>query len=205
MNEKLNLIEEDLNLIRNLLNEERSALKDFKELIQPIVGFFGVKKSKSVNFAPISHISNSKKVTVTFGSNEIVDAIEHISPHEFDGLPKYLKGRLTVAKVNNLVDDFNRFILEKYTLLARANPAKLSLEQRQRFMEWKTAETDETVGKFFITESDLKTKSATGVNFGFKFDQVTRNILTILRQVGRIKEHRSSGGIIRYIININRH
>lgn len=190
LDRKLYSIEEDLAQIRVILNQERSSLKDLKENLQPIVGFFGVKKSKTVHFAPISLQTSST-----------ADSITHISPQEFDSLPKYLKGRLTVAKINSLVDDFNKFISEKYTLLARSNPAKLSLDQRQKYLEWKNSETEDTFGKFFITEADLKAKSSSSTNNGFKFDQVTRNILTILRQIGRIKENRSSGGIIRYIIN----
>jgi len=130
-------------------------------------------------------------------SKSLTNQIHSLSEEEFELLPKYLKGRLTSSKINAFIQDFNRFLLEKYTLLLRSNPAKLSVEQRQKFFEWKATELEELDGKNFLTETDFKTKNGVGP---FKFDQVARNILTILRQVGRIKEVRSPG-IIRYVIN----
>lgn len=55
-----------------------------------------------------------------------------ISEEEFHTVPKYIKGRLTRERINLGVDFFNRTLADKYALL-RQNPARLSVEQRQRF------------------------------------------------------------------------
>ena len=54
-----------------------------------------------------------------------------ISEIEFEGVPQYMRGRLSLDRINAAVDLFNRVIDEKYTLL-RMNPAKMSVEMRQR-------------------------------------------------------------------------
>lgn len=61
-------------------------------------------------------------------------------------------------------------------------------------------ENDETAGRFFITEQDMKTflanlKGATP----FKLDSAGRAILAILRHLGRIKEVRSTG-VVRFTV-----
>lgn len=191
--DKLDLIENDLNFIRSLLHQEKSALTQLKSSLTPISQFLNIStetvKKRTVNFV------NTPSPSVI--SERLCDQIVPLSQAEFDQLPKYLKGRLTSPKINSFIQDFNRFISEKYTILLRSNPAKLSVDQRQKFFEWKAAETEELAGRNFLTETDLKAKNGSG---HFKFDQVARNILTILRQVGRIKEVRSAG-IIRYVIS----
>jgi len=157
----------------------------------------GNKEVITIGTKEVISIGTKEGVTMITTSKSLTNQIHSLSEEEFELLPKYLKGRLTSSKINAFIQDFNRFLLEKYTLLLRSNPAKLSVEQRQKFFEWKATELEELDGKNFLTETDFKTKNGVGP---FKFDQVARNILTILRQVGRIKEVRSPG-IIRYVIN----
>lgn len=206
MADKLDLIEHDLNFIRSLLKQEKSALHDLKQKLAPISEFLNIStnektKKKSVNFALTAKTGTKAMIPTeeditAISSKSPANQIHLLSEEEFEQLPKYLKGRLTSSKINSFIHDFNRFLLEKYTLLLRSNPAKLSVEQRQKFFEWKAADLEELRGRNFLTETDFKAKNGLGP---FKFDQVARNILTILRQVGRIKEVRSSG-IIRYVI-----
>jgi len=58
--------------------------------------------------------------------------IRSVTKIEFDVVPQYMRGRLMVERVNSAVETINRIIEEKYTLL-RMNPAKVSVEMRQRF------------------------------------------------------------------------
>ena len=199
--EKLDLIEKDLVFIRNLLKNEKTSLRDLKLELKPVVGFFNttLKRTKTVNFASSSNTITSTNTSTSMNSNTILDSdlilIAPLTTQEFETLPKYLKGRLTISKINGLIQELNKIIQEKYSLLAKSNSAKMSLDQRQRYNEWKAAQYDES--NRFFSESDLKAKSLTVGPF--KYDQITRNILTILRQIGRIKELRSAG-IIRYIL-----
>ena len=193
MNAKLNHVQSELDSLRCLLQQEKSQLADLKENIKPILGEITKKRvSWNTNSNPVNPVNPVNHAGSFSGQ------IAHLSNSEFDALPKYLRGRLPLAKINAFVDDLNRICTDKYTLLARTNLAKLSVDQRQKVAEWRSAELDDLADKFFITEADLKAKSA--ANGAFKYDQVARNILTILRQVGRIKESRSAG-IIRYIFN----
>lgn len=193
MNAKLNHVQSELDSLRCLLQSEKSQLADLKENIKPILGEITKKRvSWNTSSNPVNPVS-SVNHDGSFGGQ-----IAHLSISEFDALPKYLRGRLPLSKINAFIDDLNRICTDKYTLLARTNLAKLSVDQRQKVAEWRSAELDDLADKFFITEADLKAKSA--ANGAFKYDQVARNILTILRQVGRIKESRSAG-IIRYIFN----
>lgn len=194
-------MESDLTGLLELIESERLALDEMKRQMSPIFGYFSntcntsasgsnSKKVKSVNFSIPTTISSTK--------NSIDQIVSHLSHSEFENLPKYLVGRMNVQKINSFIDELNRILCEKYSLLQRANPAKLSVDQRQRYFEWKSAETEETAGKYFLTETDLKAKSGNAPS-GFKYDQVARNIMTILRQVGRIRESRSPG-VIRFIV-----
>ena len=201
------MIESDLKDIQAYISRERSALNALTQKLAPIRNFFLPTTPQADNNENCrnnrKNVQYSTKKSVNFSPTNNEEAsspspeMAPLSQTEFDSLPKYLKGRLTVCKINSFIRDFNRFTTEKYTILLRANPAKLSTDQRQKFFEWKNLDCPETTGKFFITEADLKAKGST--TDSFKFDQVARNILTILRQAGRIKEVRSVG-IIRYLI-----
>lgn len=59
-------------------------------------------------------------------------SIPDVHDEEFNTVPKYMKGRLTREKVNGGVEFLNKVFGDKYTLL-KQNPAKLSVEMRQRF------------------------------------------------------------------------
>lgn len=123
--------------------------------------------------------------------------IPSIAAEEFETVPKYMRGRLTRERVNGGVEFLNRVLLDKYTFL-RQNPAKLSPDQRQKYYDWKDCETEETAGKFFVTETDLKAALAAKGSAGasvpsFKLDSTGRAILAILRHCGRIREVRGSG------------
>lgn len=195
---KLDSIQSDLDSCRSFIEAERIGLREFKEQ-------FGHISKKRVGFSKDSKVdgksdyaagaSNSATASSNIHSHEFAN-LRHLSQEEFASIPKYSRGRIPLDKINSLIDHLNRILHEKYTLLLRTNPAKLGIDQRQRVSEWRAAETAETASKFFVTEADLKVKSAAGGPF--KFDQVARNVLTILRLVGRIKESRNAG-IIRYI------
>ena len=178
---KLDRLHRDLELCRSLISRERMELQALKE---------------NFNFAEF----NAPKKRVGFATSAKTVALPahlpHLSQGEFEALPRYLRGRLTAPKINSFIDSLNRIANEKYSLLLRTNPGKFSLDQRQKVAEWRAAEADDTANKTFLTETDLKTESAAGG--AFKFDHVARNILTILRQIGRIRESRSVG-IVRYI------
>lgn len=124
---------------------------------------------------------------------------------EFETIPKYMRGRLTQDRINGGVELINRAAREKYAFLAQ-NPARLAPELRQKYYDLRDMEVEETAGKYFVTETDMKSTlgtmtkgnaSTTGVIF--KFDSTGRAILAIMRHLGRIKEVRG-GGAVRYVL-----
>lgn len=144
--------------------------------------------------------ATTKTLSATLVSNTPSE-IPAIAPGEFETVPKYMRGRLTQERVNGGVEFLNRVLLDKYAFL-RQNPAKLPPDQRQKYYDWKDCETEETAGKFFVTETDLK--AALGAKGGtpaatFKLDSTGRAILAIMRHCGRIKEVRGSG-MIRFVL-----
>lgn len=109
-----------------------------------------------------------------------------------------MRGRLTLEKINAGVTFINRTLRERYIFL-KQNPAKLNGEARQRWYAMRETETEETTGRWYVTETDLKNALAGNAsNSGFKLDSTGRAVLAILRHLGRIKEVRG-GGVIRYV------
>lgn len=216
LSHQLDSIETDFSLIKSLLSQEQSTLIDLKNSLNPIKGFFITSKQSSlVSSAKISTLNKPKSVNFSLKpeksiqpSAQVLPSITLLSPTEFTDLPSYLKGRLTISKINSFVTDFNSLLLQKYSLLLQTpNPAKLSPDHRQRFFDYQKQQSDfardhinaTSANFYFITDTDLRSSSKTTGITGFKYDQNTRNILSMLRQCGRIKEVRSTG-IIRYVL-----
>lgn len=74
----------------------------------------------------------------------------------------------------------------------RIPPAKMTKIQRETFWEHKKAATPETAGKAFITEKDVKDKEPWSKS-SFRLDPAGRNVIAIMRHLGRIKEVRGGG------------
>ncbi|KAJ3130176.1 hypothetical protein HK098_005423 [Nowakowskiella sp. JEL0407] len=117
--------------------------------------------------------------------------IEALSVDEFNSLPKYLVGRATLEKLNSALELVNGIYQDMYTMI-HTSSLKLTREQKDRLWAHKQCETEETAGKPFITESDVK-------DSGFKMDNVGRALFAILRHLGRIKEVRG-GGHVRMLV-----
>ncbi|KAI8851789.1 hypothetical protein BC829DRAFT_441127 [Chytridium lagenaria] len=112
-----------------------------------------------------------------------------ITVTEFDAIPKYLVNRLSRDKMNDLISELNKVIAEKYQTLKLPQP-KMTKVQRERFWDHKKLIMEDTKGKAFITEKDIKenwSKSA------FKLDPVGRGVIAAIRHLGRIKEVRGAG------------
>jgi hypothetical protein len=119
-----------------------------------------------------------------------------ISSAEYDAIPKYLKGRIALDKINVWVESLHKVFIEKYAIM-RSNPARLNGEQRIRYFDWRDQDCEECRGQPFVTESDLKTLCQ---GKGPKVDSTGRTILSILRHCSRICEVRSPG-IVRLVLN----
>uniref|UniRef100_A0A8C3YMQ8 SKA complex subunit 1 n=1 Tax=Catagonus wagneri TaxID=51154 RepID=A0A8C3YMQ8_9CETA len=116
-----------------------------------------------------------------------------ITSDEFDGIPAYLKSRLTCCQINNVIKEINKALVGKYKILHQPkksmNPVARNLYHR--FID---EETKETKGHYFIVEADIKEFTA------LKVDKRFHVILNILRHCRRLSEVRG-GGLTRYLIS----
>jgi len=111
-----------------------------------------------------------------------VPAIQYITVNEFESTPKYMKGRLTLDKLNAAIDEMQKLLQAKYKILSMA-PAKMVDKTLKKYKQYKEAETSETKGLHFLTDADMQ-ESAT-LRQG---DATGKGVVGVLRHLHRIKD-----------------
>ncbi|KAG5231175.1 spindle and kinetochore-associated protein [Salix suchowensis] len=107
----------------------------------------------------------------------------HITSAELDSLSSYMRGRLTLDKVNAAIDDMAAYADSNSQLIA-APKKKLAENLWEKALEVRDiAMTESVKGKHFFLETDIKGPS-------MKLDNTGKAILTVLRHLGRISETR---------------
>lgn len=107
----------------------------------------------------------------------------YISGDELGSLSSYMRGRLTLEKVNAAINDMAAYA-ESTAQLISAPKKKLPENMWERALELRDiAMTEGVKGKHFFLESDIKGPS-------LKLDNTGKAILTVLRHLGRISETR---------------
>ncbi|KMT00035.1 hypothetical protein BVRB_1g018640 [Beta vulgaris subsp. vulgaris] len=106
-----------------------------------------------------------------------------ISADELESLSSYMRGRLTLEKVNAAINDMAAYA-ESTAQLISAPKKKLPENMWERALELRDiAMTEGVKGKHFFLENDIKGPS-------LKLDNTGKAILTVLRHLGRISETR---------------
>ncbi|KAF6303233.1 spindle and kinetochore associated complex subunit 1 [Rhinolophus ferrumequinum] len=115
-----------------------------------------------------------------------------ITSDEFNGIPAYMKCRLTYCQINDVIKEINKAVLSKYKILHQPKKSMSSVARNlyHRFID---EETKDTRGRHFIVEADIKEFTA------LKLDKRFHMILNILRHCRRLSEVRG-GGLTRYVI-----
>ncbi|XP_074280007.1 SKA complex subunit 1 homolog [Silene latifolia] len=107
----------------------------------------------------------------------------YITADELGSLSSYMRGRLTLEKVNAAISDMATYAEANAHLITSAKK-KLPESMWERALELRDIATTEGVkGKHFFLESDMKGPS-------LKLDNTGKAILTVLRHLGRISETR---------------
>ncbi|KAL4367971.1 hypothetical protein GQ457_05G000200 [Hibiscus cannabinus] len=107
----------------------------------------------------------------------------YITAGELDSLSSYMRGRLTLEKVNAAISDMATYA-EANAQLVAAPKKKLAENLWERALELRDiAMADPVKGKHFFLETDMKGPS-------LKLDNTGKAILTVLRHLGRISETR---------------
>nr|XP_035935630.1 spindle and kinetochore-associated protein 1-like [Halichoerus grypus] len=115
-----------------------------------------------------------------------------ITSDEFNGIPAYMKSRLTYCQINDVIKEINKAVVSKYKILHQPKKSMSSVARNlyHRFID---EETKDTKGHYFIVEADIKEFTA------LKADKRLHVILNILRHCRRLSEVRG-GGLTRYVI-----
>lgn len=133
---------------------------------------------------------SSAKGTPKGGAVNVRSATEQ----ELAAAPQYVKGRLTIESLDKIARKLTDIAVSKYELLRKPNSALSSTElsQCQAFRE---AFCDDTNGKKFITEAEIK-------GFGeYRIDSTVKNGINVLRHIGSLKEVRGKNRTRIFIIN----
>ncbi|XP_053427727.1 spindle and kinetochore-associated protein 1 [Nycticebus coucang] len=115
-----------------------------------------------------------------------------ITCDEFDGVPVYMKSRLTYCQINDVIKEINKAVISKYKILHQPKKSMNSVARNlyHRFID---EETKDTKGHYFIVEADIKEFTT------LKVDKKFHMLLSILRHCRRLSEVRG-GGLTRYVI-----
>uniref|UniRef100_A0A0D3GR08 SKA complex subunit 1 homolog n=1 Tax=Oryza barthii TaxID=65489 RepID=A0A0D3GR08_9ORYZ len=107
----------------------------------------------------------------------------YISTEELDSLSSYMRGRLTLEKVNIAINEVASYADGNAHLVA-CPKKKLSEDTWEKALELRDIAARESVkGKHFFLETDIKGP-------GLKLDTTGKAILTVLRHLGRFQETR---------------
>lgn len=131
------------------------------------------KQKQSARKAPAEPVSEASSEPYVRGVTE----------EQLRDAPQYVKGRLTLPKIDKVVEKLNSIITAKYQLLARPH-RDLNSADIDAWQTFHDNECPETAGEKFITDGELK-------DFGaFKMDATARSVINVLRHVGSLKEVR---------------
>ncbi|KAF2355267.1 Spindle and kinetochore-associated protein 1 [Trinorchestia longiramus] len=117
----------------------------------------------------------------------------YITIQEFEDVPKYVRGRLKYEQVNEMVDDLNKALTEKYALLRRPR-SKLSVPDMKLVNFLRSQNNASTKDRVFVSSDDLKRWS------DVKLDSTKRSMLTVLRVARKCQEIRGPASLIRYTV-----
>lgn len=107
----------------------------------------------------------------------------YITANELDSLSSYMRGRLTLEKVNAAINDMATYAEANAHIIA-APKKKLAENLWEKSLELRDiAMTEAVKGKHFFLENDIKGPA-------MKLDNTGKAILTVLRHLGRISETR---------------
>uniref|UniRef100_A0AAY4A5A8 SKA complex subunit 1 n=2 Tax=Denticeps clupeoides TaxID=299321 RepID=A0AAY4A5A8_9TELE len=120
-----------------------------------------------------------------------IKELTYVTVQEFEGVPPYMKGRVTYDQLNGAVESINKAVTGKYKILHQPTKS-LNNASRRLHQRFKDQETKDTRGQFFIVEADIQEFSKT------KVDKRFVGMLNMLRHCQRLKELRG-GGLTRYL------
>ncbi|XP_076991576.1 SKA complex subunit 1 [Tamandua tetradactyla] len=206
VNELLNKLELEIqyqeqtnNSLKELCESVEEDYKDvqhLKENIPPHLPHVTVTQSdvKESVFNPEEPVKVEETVPTKKPPKEQrnIKEIPFITSDEFNGVPGYMKSRLTYCQINDVIKEINKAVISKYKILHQPKKSMSSVARNlyHRFID---EETKDTKGHYFIVEADIKEFTA------LKVDKRFHVMLNILRHCRRLSEIRGQG-LTRYVI-----
>ncbi|KAL9385653.1 hypothetical protein Peur_022663 [Populus x canadensis] len=204
----LKAMELQVQAIKDRLREETLAIPKAKKLIEASLRQQKKLQSMSVHVPERTTFSNSEinnRSILPEASNQLpgfgpLKPEEPVATHkekkgrsspplwyitaaELDSLSSYMRGRLTLDKVNAAINDMAAYA-DSNSQLITAPKKKLAENLWEKALELRDiAMTESIKGKHFFLETDMKGPS-------MKLDNTGKAILTVLRHLGRISETR---------------
>ncbi|KAF8384932.1 hypothetical protein PRIPAC_74074, partial [Pristionchus pacificus] len=111
------------------------------------------------------------------------EAVTPLTADELESVPKYMKGRLALTEVVRCLSAFLKY---KHDLLV-ANPAKLSMKEKDLVYAWRDQGCDSSTT--YCLDSELRDR------LHEKHKKNMKTVLPILRHVKRIREARDKGAM----------
>lgn len=123
--------------------------------------------------------------------------LRDLTEEEFNSVPKYMKGRITICQVNAVIGKCNEILEKKYKLLDMAKKKggmkTLSKADKDLVILYREQENSDTVGHHFFVESQLKDSLLP------KDTSLLKHAGPILRQCRRCRESRGQK-FVRYVV-----
>ncbi|XP_022154349.1 spindle and kinetochore-associated protein 1 homolog [Momordica charantia] len=208
----LKAMELQVQAIKNQLREEAEAIPKAKKLIEASlkqqkrlesislhVPTYQIQPERvsalNLNTSLCSEANNSGTGLGSLEAKDVISVLPkgkkscsspplwYITTDDLNSLSSYMRGRLTVDKVNAAVNDMATYAEASAQLIA-VPKKKLAENLWDKALELRDIATMEAVkGKYFFLETDMKGPS-------LKLDNTGKAILTVLRHLGRISETR---------------
>jgi hypothetical protein len=191
----LDHIEEQLQGLALFLDSEDKALARGQSLLERLQKQNEVL-SQILNALPEAKVTATPKPTTKPKAQPIerppmTSSIRLVTSEEFKKIPAYALNRMTLQKLNNHISELNTFIKDKYSIL-NMQPAKMTKWQKDLLYQHKENAMPDTQSFVYVTEKELREKYS-WTKSQFALNSVGRNVLSILRSLGRIKEVRGGG------------
>lgn len=177
-----------------LINSKQAAISEATEINKKLKFFISLLEShlKDPSIASTQQAQLLAKNPASQQQPPIseIPVVSPISPEEWSSVPRYMIGKLTCQKVNEYISLLNSMLSEliriQRAVTIPSQKLTVTREQKERLSEYKRSVNQETVGKSFLLESEVKKQ-------GELSDLAIRSMNTILRHFSRIKEVRGGG------------
>eukprot|EP00080_Pristionchus_pacificus_P011638 PDM71658.1 hypothetical protein PRIPAC_38065 [Pristionchus pacificus] len=169
---------------RNTLRHEHGVIpdEDLKTAVEaPKAATPRAEKAANMGGARAAAAAEEKRERKEEG-----EAVTPLTADELESVPKYMKGRLALTEVNEVVRCLSAFLKYKHDLLV-ANPAKLSMKEKDLVYAWRDQGCDSSTT--YCLDSELRDR------LHEKHKKNMKTVLPILRHVKRIREARDKGAM----------